>query len=117
MNLSRKEISAILAKSTIAPRNKYRATATKVDGIRFPSKKEANRYCNLKLLVKAGKVVRFHRQVIFDLPGGVKYLCDFMVIWANGEITYEDAKGFRTPVYRMKFKQVADLFGVTIREV
>ena len=35
---------------------KYRSKRTVIDGITFDSKKEANRYCELKLLEKSGEI-------------------------------------------------------------
>lgn len=97
--------------------NKYRNVRTTVDGIPFASKKEANRYCELMTLVKAGEVLYFLRQVPFHLPGEVKYLCDFLVIWKDGNVGIEDVKGKRTPSYIMKKKQVEFLYPVKITEI
>ena len=75
-------------------KHKFKARRTNVDGIKFSSKKEANRYNILKLLQKSGDILFFLRQVPFHLPGGVKYVCDFLIFWANGDVTIEDVKGF-----------------------
>lgn len=88
-----------------------------VDGILFASKKEANRYRELALFRRLGDVRFFLRQVPFHLPGGVKYLLDFMVFWADGSITYEDVKGMRTEMYRLKKRQVEALYPITITEL
>ena len=94
---------------------KYNAVARTIDGIRFQSKLEANRYLELKLLQKAGEIIRFHRQVPFDLPGGIRYICDFLIIWKDGKITYEDVKGFETRAFKDKKKMVEALYpGVVI---
>lgn len=47
--------------------SKYGARKTVVDGITFDSKKEANRYRELKLLEKAGKISNLKLQVPFEL--------------------------------------------------
>ena len=47
--------------------NKFNARKTVVDGITFDSKKEANRYRELKLLERAGKICCLRLQVPFEL--------------------------------------------------
>lgn len=96
--------------------SKYRAKKTKVDGITFDSRKEARRYSELKLLQKAGEVLFFHRQPIFDLPGGTTYRADFLVFWADGHVTWEDVKGVKTPAYKKAKKQVEAVYPVEILE-
>lgn len=97
--------------------HKYNAKRTVVDGISFPSKAEAARYIELKQLRDAGEIAWFVRQPMFDLPGGVKYYADFLIVWADKTVTVEDVKGFKTAVYKIKKKQVEALYGVAIREV
>lgn len=98
-------------------KHKFKAKATETDGIKFASKKEAKRYISLKTLKKAGEIVFFLRQVPFYLPGGVKYVCDFLIFWANGTVTIEDVKGFKTEIYKAKKKMVEDIYPITILEV
>jgi hypothetical protein len=96
---------------------KYGSKKTICDNITFSSKAEAKRYQQLKLLKASGEVKYFLRQTPFHLPGGVKYLCDFFVVWKNGDISVEDVKGFKTQIYIMKKKQVEELYNVTIKEI
>ena len=49
------------------PRSKYGAVKTTVDGFTFDSKKEARRYAELLLLMKAGEVRQIVLQPVFDL--------------------------------------------------
>jgi len=98
------------------PRHKFHAKPTVSDGIRFDSKAEARYYDTLKLLQKAGHVLFFLRQVPFHLPGGVKYLADFLVFYADGHAEVVDVKGFRTPQYKSKKKQVQALYPIEIVE-
>ena len=98
-------------------KHKFRAIATEVDGIKFPSKKEAKRYNELTLLKKAGELLFFLRQVPFHLPGNIKYICDFVLFWTNGNVTIEDVKGIKTPMYLLKKKQVESLYPIKITEV
>jgi len=97
-------------------RHKFHAKPTGVDGIRFHSKKEANRYKDLVLLRQAGHVLFFLRQVPFDLPGNTKYLADFLVFWSDGSVTVEDVKGYRTSEYKLKRRQVQQLYPIQIME-
>ncbi len=106
-----------LRKLTGDTSHKYKAKQTEVDGIKFPSQAEANRYCNLKRLRQAGEDSWFIRQPTFDLPGGVRYRADFLIIWQSGEITVEDVKGFKTQAYKIKKKQVEALYPIRIEEV
>lgn len=97
--------------------SKYKSVITVVDGIKFRSIKEANYYCELKVLRDRTKEVsHFLMQVPFRLPGGVKYLLDFLVFYTNGKVEYVDAKGCRTPMYIMKKKMVESLFPIKIIE-
>lgn len=103
--------------------SKYRNVRTVVDGITFASKREANRYSELKLLQKAGKVVHIERQlpILLHAPGGQaigKYIPDFCYIDLERNCTiYEDAKGTRTSLYKWKKKHVEAEYGITIVEV
>jgi len=72
------------------------AKPTSVNGILFPSKAEARRFHDLCILLHAKEVRWFVRQPSFDLPGGIKYRADFLVVWDDGRVEVEDVKGFRT---------------------
>ena len=90
---------------------------TEVDGIKFHSKKEAQRYLDLKVLRANGDVLWFIRQVPFYLSATEeKYLADFLIVWATGAITVEDVKGVRTKDYLRKKKLVLKEYGVDIVE-
>lgn len=121
-------------------KNKYNARKVKVDGIVFASQKEADRWRELKLLERAGKITELKRQVPFLLiptqrefcneidekkrrfkKGKVierkcSYYADF-VYMQNGKQIVEDAKGKRTDEYVIKRKLMLFLRGIKIREV
>lgn len=99
------------------PDSKYGNRRAKRGAINFDSEAEAKRYDELVLLREAGEVAYFLRQVPFDLPGGVKYRCDFMVVHSDGRIVYEDVKGFATQGYKVKKKIVEGIYPVEIVEV
>jgi dsDNA-binding SOS-regulon protein len=98
-------------------KHKFNAIRCELDGIKFASKKEAKRYKELKLLQTAGEILFFLQQVPLRLPGGIKYVLDFMVFWADGNITMEDVKGLKTPIYILKKKQVESVYPFIITEI
>jgi hypothetical protein len=95
-------------------RSKYGAERINVDGIVFDSKREARHYALLKHMQTAGEIKRFHRQVQFDLEGGVRYICDFMVVHNDDRIEYRDAKGVKTKEFSIKRRMVRGRYGVEI---
>lgn len=97
-------------------RHKFRNVPTTSEGIRFASKKEARYYDDLLLAKKSGDLVFFLRQVPFHLPGGVRYVVDFVEFWKNGEIRFVDVKGMSTPMYLAKKRILEDLYPVKIIE-
>ncbi len=91
--------------------NKYHSKRIVVDGKKFDSKKEAERYKVLKMLENANIISNLSRQVPFELipkqkdERAVKYIADFMYVeTATGKIIVEDVKGYRTDVYKIKRK-------------
>lgn len=100
---------------------KYNNRKTEVDGFVFDSKREANRYLELKLLEAAGEIQDLILQPCFELrvQGGKvvgKYFADFK--YRTGmKVVIEDAKGCRTDVYRLKKKIVEAVYGIKIVEV
>jgi len=97
--------------------HKFNAKPTTLDNNRFASKKEANYYAELKLLQKAGEVLFFLRQVPFHLPGNSKYVCDFLIFYANGDCQIVDVKGMKTAMYKLKKSLVEAHYPITITEV
>lgn len=124
-------------------RSKYGNRKTVVDGITFDSKKEANRFRELQLLERAGKIMALQRQVKYVLiptqrestneiykkgahqghfkPGKVlekecSYIADFAYI-QDGAYVVEDTKGVRTEAYKIKRKLMLERYGIQIQEV
>lgn len=101
--------------------NKYAAKKKELDGIKFDSRKEARRYRELTLLAAAGELKDLKLQVPFDLIVNGQKICayraDFTYTDKAGQFVVEDAKGFKTPEYRLKKKLVKACHGVEIREV
>lgn len=105
---------------------KYNNRKVTVDNIQFDSIKEADRYIELKLLQRAGKIQDLELQPKFELIpkykiGGrsvrkMEYVADFKYI-ENGKTVVEDVKGMKTEVYKIKKKLFEFIFNIEITEV
>lgn len=115
------DVAAILKASR--PR-KYHNAPTVVDGHRFDSKKEAERYGHLRMMEQAGVIRSLSLQVRYPLhaEGGKKigvYVADFVYQekivngWVN---VVEDVKGVRTPMYKWKSRHMVAEYGIIIKE-
>jgi hypothetical protein len=98
---------------------KFGNKPTVVDGIKFPSKKEAARWMQLKLLERAGAIRDLTRQVRYTLAvNGIK-VCDYIAdfVYTDGRQQFvEDTKGFRTAEYKLKAKLMKACHGIEILE-
>lgn len=100
--------------------NKFRNKPVEIDGIRFASKREANRYSILKMLEKRGLIAGLALQPRFPLRVNGKLICTYVADFLyeeKGETVVEDAKGFRTPEYKIKAKLFEAIYGFPVREV
>ncbi len=97
--------------------HKYNAKATVVDGIRFDSKKEARYYGELKFRQRAGEVLCFLRQVPIHLPGQTRLVIDFLEFHTDGSVHLVDTKGVQTETFKLKHRQVEDLYPFDIEVV
>lgn len=103
-------------------KHKYGAAKTEVNRIVFDSKKEANRYKELLLLLKAGQIGMLQLQVPYELNEGgthsMKYIADFVYVDAlTGQTIVEDAKGYRTKEYLKKKRLMLKVYNIKIKEV
>ena len=110
-------------------RSKYHSKKVTRDGETFDSIKEYRRWCELKLLEQAGKIICLERQVKFVLvPSQYEngkcverecaYYADFVYMDAEtGRRTVEDTKGFKTTEYVIKRKLMLYLHNIKIQEV
>lgn len=108
--------------------SKYYSRKVIIDGIKFDSKKEGNRYLELRLLLKARKIRDLELQKKFELLPkykinnktirAISYIADF-VYWdiSKNEMVIEDTKGFKTEVYKLKKKLFEYKYGIEIKEV
>lgn len=101
--------------------SKYNAKKTNVDGIKFDSIREADRYCELKLLEKAKEIRNLELQPRFLLQDKFKdkmgtthrkieYVADFSYIDNDGKAIVEDVKGVLTDVYKIKKKMFLKIY-------
>ncbi len=103
-------------------RSKYGAQPVTIDGLRFDSKREAARWGQLVLMERAGVIQGLRRQVPFVLIDksthgrAIKYVADFSYMQDGVEIV-EDAKGYRTEVYKLKRRMMAERYGIIVKEV
>ena len=111
--------------------NKYGAKKIKdpATGYVFDSKKEFIRWCELRILEKAGKISKLRRQVKYVLIPAQRdktgklleyecaYWADFVYYdFALGREVVEDVKGCRTDVYKIKKKLMLWVHGIHITE-
>jgi len=103
--------------------HKYRAKPTTIDGIRFASKKESERYALLKTWEKDGAIRDLELQPTFPIYINNKKVCLYVADFSyrdaeTGHKHVEDVKGYKTDVYRLKKRLVEAYFPhVRIEEV
>lgn len=101
--------------------HKYGAKPVTIDGIRFASTKEGNRFAELKLLARAGEITSLQLQPVFEYrirnQPIFKYVADFAYFTREGQQIIEDVKGVRTPLYKLKKKIIEAEYGITIMEL
>jgi hypothetical protein len=103
--------------------NKFRARKTVLDGLTFASKAEAQRYADLKILLRIGEISGLELQPSFDLVVNGQLVCRYVADFryrdtATGQVIVEDVKSAptRTPEYRIKRKLMAACHGITVLE-
>ncbi len=108
---------------------KYHNRKITRDDETFDSVKEYRRWCELKLMERAGVITNLRRQVKFELIPTQKdpetkkvieracnYVADF-VYWDGSKTVVEDTKGFKTKEYIIKRKMMLCIHGIRIQEV
>lgn len=124
-------------------KSKYKNKKITYEGETFDSRREYNRFLELKILEKAGEISTLRRQVKFvlipaqyesfarygkrgqRLSNGQKcierecaYVADFVYIDnRENKKVVEDAKGMRTKEYIIKRKLMLQKYGIKIKEV
>jgi hypothetical protein len=103
--------------------NKYRNKKTIINNIVFDSKKEAKRYSELKLKLRAcdnSKITDLKLQPRFLLQKGyvkngkkireINYIADFSYTDNKGNFIIEDVKGKKTKEYLLKKKMFGSIY-------
>jgi hypothetical protein len=98
-------------------KHKFSAQRTTVDDINFDSKIESRYYQNLKMLQRSGELLFFLRQVPIHLPGKTKLVIDFVEFWKDGNVVFTDVKGVETETFKLKRRQVEELYPIEINVV
>ena len=115
---------------TAGKSGKYGNEKIELSGQTFDSKREGRRYLELQMMLKGGLISDLRLQVPFELipaqkdqqtgktiERAVNYVADFVYRDDQWQLIVEDAKGFRTDVYKIKRKLMLWRHGIRIREV
>lgn len=112
---------------TKSEKSKYGAKKVEIDGIKFDSRRESERYIILKHLQQIGVIKDLQLQVPFELQPkyvidgktirAIKYVADFVYKDKLGNTVVEDSKGYRTKEYLLKKKMFEYKFNLKIMEV
>ena len=103
-------------------RPKYGNKKVTVQGIKFDSKWESERYLYIKSLERAGRVRNLELQVRFALEVNGQKICTYIAdfryekenINGDWETIVEDAKGVETPEFKLKKKLMKACLGIEI---
>lgn len=131
---AQRQILAKLAKPPAAPEKRQKYGNRKAKRIMpngeertFDSQREARRYDELTLLLKAGRIQNLRLQQDFTLaeafvkPSGEavraeRYKADF-TYYRDGIFVVEDVKGYRTQDYINKRKAMYEKYGIEVTEI
>lgn len=130
-----KKLGLSEARPMARKKSKYGNRMTYIDGRRFHSKREAERYVALKLQVDAGLIADLKMQVRFPLhastrDGGIVeqvsiYIADFTYLeivardghrHCHARFTVEDVKGAKTAMYMLKKKMMKVCHNIEVLE-
>ena len=108
----------------VRSRSKYGNEKVTVDGFTFDSKREADRYEELRMKQKAGLIEKLELQKRYALNVYDWHICDYIADFVYREkieegrtrLVVEDAKGKRTRDYIIKRKLMRACHGIEIRE-
>lgn len=102
-------------------KSKYKSKRKVIDGKVFASQREAKVYLQLAALEKAKQISQLKLQVPFRITINNHYVCtyvaDFTYLDYKGSYVVADAKGFRTPLYRLKKKLIKAVYNIDILEL
>tara|TARA_R110000868_G_scaffold411706_1_gene707779 strand:- start:16554 stop:16898 length:345 start_codon:yes stop_codon:yes gene_type:complete len=109
-------------------RNKYGAKPQVVDGVRFASGREANRWVYLSIRARMGEILELERQVRYELAPGVRiagekrarpalrFTADFRYRdRLTGDVIVEDAKGKADTAFRIRQHLMKSVHNIDVR--
>lgn len=127
------------------PQTKYFNKKVVVDGIEFDSKKEGQRYRQLRIMQQRGEIASLRLQVPFELIPNqyesltvqlktktkqiqklierkVEYVADFVYTdLRSNETVVEDVKGYKMggayDVFKIKRKLMLHVYGIKVKEI
>jgi hypothetical protein len=97
--------------------SKYKNSKVEIDGIRFDSGAEGERYKILKAKGKAGLIKNLELQVDYPLIVNGLKICDYradFVYEVGGKTIVEDVKGQLHDVFKLKFKLMFACYGIVL---
>ncbi len=109
--------------------SKFKNIKTEIDGYKFGSKAESNRYVVLSSLQRAGLIKGLVMQVKYalisnqrkddnTLERGCAYIADFVYTNSFNKLIVEDVKGGKsTPEFIIKRKLMLEKYGITVKEI
>ena len=89
------------------------AKKTEYKGSIYDSKFEAQIANDIEMMKLAGEVIKWERQVKIPLEINGYLVCNYyidFVVYRDGETEYIEAKGYPTPVWKLKWKLFEALF-------
>jgi hypothetical protein len=101
-------------------RSKFNSQSVVVAGLRFDSKAESERWCQLQALQQAGRITDLKRQVRFVFPlvtdtgRRYAYVADFQYCDETGQLVVEDVKGHETEVSKIKRALMRHFFNIDV---
>lgn len=94
---------------------KYRNIFTEYNGVTYHSRKEAEYARELDLMLYGKQILGWDRQAVFSLDVNNKHICnyivDFVLTNIDGTIELVEIKGYRTPVFNIKWNLMKALYG------
>lgn len=98
-------------------RHKFNAKAVNHDGHHFASKLEFEYFLYLEKKKREEEIIMFTRQTGLHLPGGAKYITDFVTWNADGTCHFIDVKGMLTNEFQLKKKIVEATYPIEIEVI
>ena len=100
-------------------KNKYSAERAVVDNVKFDSRREAHRYSELKLLLRANEIVDLKLHPVFAIVVKDKLICNVELDFSyfdsrDKSYHHEDVKGRDNPMSKLKRRLVEVVYGIKV---